>query len=223
MACYAKGMRVALFEQVSLYALCGGPIQIQSNVLRMLQRINPTIYEELVSAGTCTADRVSGLKIGYRKGNKLSGLYNAGDWPMRFDTVGPAIEAGLPATVGVDRTVVEQILGGHGFPEGTVHVDSRIESFEDLCGGRGAATLKDGIAAQADVLVGADGHGSQVQKEGGAGQRQGVPPRQGQDRHRGQGRTKALGLEVLRRTGAAPRVKSVSYQILLKEKKCTSC
>ena len=63
-----------------MYAPYGGPIQIQSNALRALQQINPTIFEELVAAGTCTADRVSDLKIGYyRKGNKLAGLYDVGD------------------------------------------------------------------------------------------------------------------------------------------------
>jgi zeaxanthin epoxidase len=36
-----------------------------------------------------TADRVSGLKIGYRKGNKLAGLYDRGDWLVRLDSLGP--------------------------------------------------------------------------------------------------------------------------------------
>ena len=62
-ACHALGMKVAIFEQASSYAPYGGPIQIQSNALRALQRISPTIYEELVAAGTVTADRVSGLQI----------------------------------------------------------------------------------------------------------------------------------------------------------------
>jgi len=174
-ACHAKGMKVALFEQASSYAPYGGPIQIQSNALRALQQINPTIFEELVAAGTCTADRVSGLKIGYRKGNKLAGLYDAGDWLVRFDTVGPALEAGLPATVVVDRPVIQQILVKHGFPEGTVRIKSRIDQFEDLGKGQGVAvTLEDGTKAYADVLVGADGIWSQVRKnlhglEAGAG------------------------------------------------------
>ncbi|KAL3782497.1 hypothetical protein ACHAW5_011105 [Stephanodiscus triporus] len=164
-ACHSRGMRVALFEQASTYAPYGGPIQIQSNALRAIQNINPVIFEELVEAGTCTADRVSGLKIGYRKGNKLAGLYDAGDWLVRFDTVRPALEAGLPATVVVDRPVIQQILVRHGFPEGTVRIKSRIERFEDLGGGRGvAATLEDGTTAYADVLVGADGIWSQVRK-----------------------------------------------------------
>lgn len=164
-ACHSKGIKVALFEQASSYAPYGGPIQIQSNALRALQQINPTIFEELVAAGTCTADRVSGLKIGYRKGNKLAGLYDAGDWLVRFDTVGPALEAGLPATVVVDRPVIQQILVKHGFPEGTVRIKSRIQKFEDLGKGRGVAvTLEDGTKAYADVLVGADGIWSQVRK-----------------------------------------------------------
>jgi zeaxanthin epoxidase len=164
-ACHAKGMKVAIFEQASSYAPYGGPIQIQSNALRAIQRINPTCYEELVKAGTVTADRVSGLKIGYRKGNKLAGLYDRGDWLVRFDTIGPALEAGLPATVVVDRPVIQQILVKHGFPEGTVRIKSRIESFEDLGDGKGVcATLSDGTKAYADVLVGADGVWSQIRK-----------------------------------------------------------
>jgi zeaxanthin epoxidase len=67
-ACHAKGMKVAIFEQASQYAPYGGPIQIQSNALRALQRINPVLFEEILAAGTVTADRVSGLKIGYKKG-----------------------------------------------------------------------------------------------------------------------------------------------------------
>ena len=118
-----------------------------------------------VAAGTCTADRVSGLKIGYSKGNKLAGLYDRGDWLVRFDTLGPALEAGLPATVVVDRPVIQQILVKHGFPEGTVRIKSRIESFDDQGNGRGVvATLSDGTKAYADVLVGADGIWSQVRK-----------------------------------------------------------
>ena len=74
-ACHSKGMKVALFEQASSYAPYGGPIQIQSNALRAIERISPAVYEDLVAAGTCTADRVSGLKIGYKRGNKLAGLY----------------------------------------------------------------------------------------------------------------------------------------------------
>ena len=164
-ACHAKGMKVALFEQASSYAPYGGPIQIQSNALRAIQRINPECFQELVKAGTCTADRVSGLKIGYRKGNKLAGLYDAGDWLVRFDTVGPALEKELPATVVVDRPVIQQIMVKHGIQEGTVRIKSRITDFEDLGNGRGVcATLEDGTKAYADVLVGADGIWSQVRK-----------------------------------------------------------
>jgi zeaxanthin epoxidase len=164
-ACHAKGMQVAIFEQASTYAPYGGPIQIQSNALRAIQQINPECYKELVAAGTVTADRVSGLKIGYRKGNKLAGLYDAGDWLVRFDTLGPALEAGLPATVVVDRPVIQQIFVKHGLPEGTVRIKSRIQSFEDLGKGMGVvATLEDGTKAYADVLVGADGIWSQIRK-----------------------------------------------------------
>eukprot|EP00592_Proboscia_alata_P003807 CAMPEP_0194368772 /NCGR_PEP_ID=MMETSP0174-20130528/16973_1 /TAXON_ID=216777 /ORGANISM="Proboscia alata, Strain PI-D3" /LENGTH=627 /DNA_ID=CAMNT_0039145271 /DNA_START=67 /DNA_END=1950 /DNA_ORIENTATION=- len=163
-ACHAKGMKVALFEQASSYAPYGGPIQIQSNALRAIQRISPKCFEELVAAGTVTADRVSGLKIGYQKGNRLAGLYDAGDWLVRFDTLGPALEAGLQPTIVVDRPVIQQILVKHGFPTGTVRIQSRVQSYEDIDGGGVIATLEDGTKCYADVLVGADGVWSQIRK-----------------------------------------------------------
>lgn len=138
-ACHAKGMKVAIFEQASQYAPYGGPIQIQSNALRALERINPTIYEEIIKAGTVTADRVSGLKIGYKKGVFL-GLgkqYEKGDWLVKFDTLQPALDAGLPATVVVDRPVIQQILLNHGIPDGTVRIKSRISNYEELGQGKG--------------------------------------------------------------------------------------
>ena len=67
-ACHSQGMKVAIFEQASQYAPYGGPIQIQSNALRAIEQINKKCYDELRAAGTVTADRVSGLKIGYKKG-----------------------------------------------------------------------------------------------------------------------------------------------------------
>lgn len=166
-ACHAKGMKVAIFEQASQYAPYGGPIQIQSNALRALERINPVIYHELVKAGTVTADRVSGLKIGYKKGVFL-GLgqqYEKGDWLVRFDTLQPALQAGLPATVVVDRPVIQQILLNHGVPEGTVRIKSRVAMYEELGRGEGLKiTLEDGTIAFADVLIGADGIWSSVRR-----------------------------------------------------------
>lgn len=131
-ACHAKGMRVSLFEQAGSYAPYGGPIQIQSNALRALREIDQTLFDEIVAAGTVTADRVSGLKIGYDAGNALAGRFQKGDWLVRFDTVGPALDAGLPPTVVVDRPVIQQIFVKRGFPAGTVRIRSRVASYEKL-------------------------------------------------------------------------------------------
>ena len=167
-ACHAKGMKVAIFEQASQYAPYGGPIQIQSNALRAIERINKRCYDELRAAGTVTADRVSGLKIGYKKG-VFMGMgpgYDKGDWLVRFDTLQPALQAGLPATVVVDRPVIQQILLSHGVPEGTVRIKSRIKRYEELGKGRGIkVVLEDGTEAFCDVLVGADGIWSSVRKQ----------------------------------------------------------
>jgi len=61
--------------------------------------------------------------------------------------------------------VIQQVLVKHGFPEGTVRIKSRIETYEDLGDGRGVcATLSDGTKAYGDVLIGADGVWSQIRK-----------------------------------------------------------
>jgi len=167
-ACHAKGMKVSIFEQASQYAPYGGPIQIQSNALRALERINKSVYEEIIKAGTVTADRVSGLKIGYKKGVflNLGKQYEKGDWLVRFDTLQPALDAGLPATVVVDRPVIQQILLNHGIPDGTVRIKSRIKNYEELGEGKGLKiNLEDGAVAYADVLVGADGIWSSVRRQ----------------------------------------------------------
>ena len=56
---------------------------------------------------------------------------------MRFDTLGPAMEAGLKPTVVVDRPVIQQIFLKHGVLSGTVRINSRITSYEDLGSGAG--------------------------------------------------------------------------------------
>jgi zeaxanthin epoxidase len=165
--CHSQGMKVAIFEQASQYAPYGGPIQIQSNALRALQRINEDVYREIIAAGTVTADRISGLKIGYKKGVflGLGPAYEKGDWLVQFDTLQPALEAGLPATVVVDRPVIQQILLNHGLPENTVRIKSRIANYEELGPGEGIrVTLEDGTVAYADVLIGADGIWSSVRR-----------------------------------------------------------
>ena len=164
-ACEAKGMRVAVFEQAKKYAPYGGPIQIQSNALRAIEKINKKVFQELVEKGTPTADRVSGLKIGYKRGNKLAGFYDRGDWLVRFDTIGPALEAGLPPTVVVDRPVIQQIFVNHGLQEkGSVRIASRIQQYEEH-ENFVKATLDDGTEVYGDVLVGADGIWSTVRHQ----------------------------------------------------------
>lgn len=124
------------------------------------------------SAGTVTADRVSGLKIGYKKGvfGGLGKSYEKGDWLVRFDTLEPALRAGLTPTVVVDRPVIQQILLAHGLPPDTVRIKSRVEKYEDYSakeeGGDGIEVkLTDGTVAYADVLVGADGIWSSVRRQ----------------------------------------------------------
>ena len=56
---------------------------------------------------------------------------------VRFDTLGPAMEAGLSPTVVVDRPVIQQIFLKHGVAGGTVRINSRLTAYEDLGPGAG--------------------------------------------------------------------------------------
>ena len=56
---------------------------------------------------------------------------------VRFDTLGPAMEAGLSPTVVVDRPVIQQIFLKHGLASGTVRINSRLTSYADLGPGAG--------------------------------------------------------------------------------------
>jgi zeaxanthin epoxidase len=47
------------------------------------------------------------------------------------------MEAGLKPTVVVDRPVIQQIFLKHGVLSGTVRINSRITSYEDLGPGSG--------------------------------------------------------------------------------------
>jgi len=168
-ACHAKGMKVIIFEQASQYAPYGGPIQIQSNALRALQQIHPQICQEIQKAGTITANRISGLKIGYDKGVflGLGKYYHRGDWLVQFDTLIPALQAGLYPTVVIDRPVLQQILLQYGLPpHNCVRIQSRIQKYVELGVGQGIQVyLQDGTIAYADVLIGADGIWSSVRKQ----------------------------------------------------------
>ncbi|GMI21934.1 hypothetical protein TeGR_g8064, partial [Tetraparma gracilis] len=145
----------------------GGPIQIQSNALAAIRRVSSAAYSEIVSAGTVTADRVSGLKIGYEKGVflNLGPGYKKGDWLVRFDTLLPALKAGLPPTVVLDRPVLQQILLNHAVPAGCVRIRSRLREYVKLEGGGVKAVLEDGEVLYADAVVGADGIWSSVRRQ----------------------------------------------------------
>jgi zeaxanthin epoxidase len=61
--------------------------------------------------------------------------------------------------------VIQQIFLNHGMDKGTVRINSRVTSFEDLGGGRGVkVTCDDGTEAHGDVLIGADGIWSSVRR-----------------------------------------------------------
>ena len=170
-----KGFDVHVFEQAKKYKPFGGPIQIQSNALWALKKINPVLYSAVAECGVQTGDRLSGIKDGLR--------YEEG-WLVKFDAATPAIRCGLPLTLAINRVVLQGMSGfcakrpvlsflsvltfqfveiflKYGCPQERVHTASRVLSYENLEHGV-AVQLEDGKTIFGDILVGADGIWSRV-------------------------------------------------------------
>jgi len=150
-----KGFDVHIFEQAREYKPFGGPIQIQSNALWALRKINPALFEAVSEVGVRTGDRLSGIKDGLR--------YDEG-WLVKFDAATPAMRKGLPLTLAINRVVLQEIFLKYGVPEERIHTASRVVSYKNLDHGV-QVCLEDGSSFYGDVLVGADGIWSRVRHQ----------------------------------------------------------
>jgi len=152
-----KGYDAYVFEQATRYKPFGGPIQIQSNALEALRKINPALFEAISQAGVRTGDRSSGIKDGKR--------WKDEGWLVKFDAATPALKKGLPLTLAINRVALQEIFLKYGVPEERVRIGTRVVSYENLPAERGggvAVHTEDGQVAYGDVLVGADGIWSRV-------------------------------------------------------------
>jgi len=139
----SQGYEVAVFEKTSEYRPFGGPIQIASNGLEAVRRIDAGLQEEILAAATCIGDRVNGLKDGI-----------SNEWFATFDLQTPAEARSQRPSVVIDRPILQELLlkrVGSTVTKGCEVIG--CERREDGI----TALLANGERYDADLLIGSDG------------------------------------------------------------------
>ena len=152
-----QGFDVAVFERTSEYRPFGGPIQIASNGLDAVGRIDPDLLDDILAAATCIGDRKNGLKDG-----------KSNEWFATFDLKSPAEKRGQHPSVVIDRPVLQELLLKRVADCVTTGVEvvgcEQHEGDEGSSRPHGSVTtlLSDGRRHESDFLIGSDGIKSKI-------------------------------------------------------------
>lgn len=142
-------VKVTVLETTNKFKRFGGPIQLASNAMSVLQSINLDMYSKIEAAATFTGDKVNGIKYGIRS-----------EWYSKFDLGTPAKVRGMQYTCVVERPDLQEILLER--VQDSVNNSARVVKYEHKDDGSVDIELGDGSHVQGDVLVGADGIWSSV-------------------------------------------------------------
>jgi len=144
-------MEVVVLERTDKFKRFGGPIQLASNALRILDEMDTKVYNEIMDKFTFTGDKENGIKDGIRT-----------EWYAKFDLASPAEARGMPYTGVIERPDLQEIYLNN-IPEGTVRNGNGVVTYTtDTKTGRVTAELDSGETVTGDVLIGADGIWSSV-------------------------------------------------------------
>ena len=94
-----QGHKVHVYEKTSKYRPFGGPIQIASNALESIKRIDNNVYNAILERSTGIGERKNGLKDGI-----------SNEWFATFDLFAPARRRGQDSSVVIDRPILQDIL-----------------------------------------------------------------------------------------------------------------
>ena len=142
-ALVAQGLRVSVYEQASALGEIGAGVFVTPNAVRQLERV-----------GLGPAVERSGARVGTG-----SHYFRQDGTPIAPVQVSDA--AGRNAVFGMHRADFIDLLAAQ-LPDGTVHTGHRAVAFEQE-GGAARVTFGNGAAAEADVVVAADGIHSVLQ------------------------------------------------------------
>jgi len=147
-------MDVTVLEKTDKFKRFGGPIQLASNALRILDEMDTKVYNEIMDKFTFTGDKENGIKDGIRT-----------EWYAKFDLASPAEARGMPYTGVIERPDLQSIYL-ENLPEGTVRNGNGVVTYEtDSKTGQVTAELDNGETVVGDVLIGADGIWSAVRSK----------------------------------------------------------
>lgn len=147
-----EGYEVNVFEKTKEYRPFGGPIQIASNALESIRRIDEDVYTKIIESSTVIGDRINGLK---------DGLSN--EWFATFDLYAPAKRRNQDPSVVIDRPVLQEILLSR--VKECVFTGKEVTGYEQKPNDEGiVGFLSDGSKFEADFLIGSDGIRSKVRE-----------------------------------------------------------
>ncbi|VEU34062.1 unnamed protein product [Pseudo-nitzschia multistriata] len=147
-------MEVTVLERTDQFKRFGGPIQLASNALKILNEMDTTVYDQIMDKFTFTGDKENGIKDGIRT-----------EWYAKFDLASPAEARGMPYTGVIERPDLQEIYLNN-LPKGTVRNGDGISTYTtDSETGRVTCEMESGAKITGDVLIGADGIWSAVRSK----------------------------------------------------------
>eukprot|EP00529_Nitzschia_sp_RCC80_P026945 CAMPEP_0113522848 /NCGR_PEP_ID=MMETSP0014_2-20120614/45404_1 /TAXON_ID=2857 /ORGANISM="Nitzschia sp." /LENGTH=289 /DNA_ID=CAMNT_0000420925 /DNA_START=256 /DNA_END=1121 /DNA_ORIENTATION=- /assembly_acc=CAM_ASM_000159 len=144
-------MEVVVLERTDEFKRFGGPIQLASNALQVLNEMDEEVFNQIMEKFTYTGDKENGIKDGIRT-----------EWYAKFDLASPAEERKMPYTGVIERPDLQEIYLSN-LDKGIIQNGDGVSTYTtDPTTGQVTVELESGRKIAGDVLIGADGIWSSV-------------------------------------------------------------